>query len=321
MKPQLSLTIILLFFLQLPSAFGQTLIQKETNLCLNAKNSKTAQCLDLKKSPVAIEFINGSFRMFSVPGKPVGAPPKGIFESKQNTLIPIKATISLKGNIFVVWNSEKKKIFELAFIPRTRGVFQLERNGNIALYTQDCLELEPIEVKEGQILYDGSQGASSIYITLVDRDDIWTRLICKEGVGISCIEDNIIDPRFFSLDLNLEDAFGISIPVDFPAGGMTLPEGDGRWAAATGGDPICEECEELRETHWVKVCEIDLGKKGLYKDCDGHLLVVDLESGTICMDVDLEVTELKVESVDGDIVRLSLPASVTNGGEGCCPAQ
>lgn len=321
MKPKLYLTMILIILSQCPSAFGQTLRIKDSSLCLNAKNSKTTQCLNLKKSPIAIEYINGAFRMFAVPGKPVGTPPKDIFMSKKNSLVPVKSTISLKNNLFVLSNPDRKVFFELAFLPGTRGVFQFDRSGNIAFYSEDCLELEPIEVRDGEILYDGSDGARSIFFTLVDRDDILTKLICKEGVGISCIEDNIIDPQFFSLDLDLEDAFGTGFPVDYPAGGLTLPEGGGRWSAATNDGPICKECEEMTETQWVQVCEIDLRKMGLYKDCDGHLLVVDLQSGALCMDVDLGATALKVESVGGDMVRLSLPISEISGEQGCCPEQ
>lgn len=320
MKTQLLLTTLLFFLFQVSAAFGQTLVQKETSLCLIAKDSKVAHCLDLKKSPVAIEYIHGDFRIFQVPGKPVGSPPKDIFQSKQNTLLPYKATIGLEGNVIRIWNAERQRIFELPFLPGTRGVFQLERGGSIALYTEDCLELEPIEVSGGEILYDGSEGASSIYITLVDRDDIRTRLICQEGVGISCIEDNIIDPRYFTVDFDLGDAFAESFPVGYPAGGLDLPEGDGRLAAATNDEPICKECEELTETTWETVCDINLDEKGLYKDCDGHLLVVDLKSGAVCMDVDLSTTAVRVESVEGAMVRLSLPASEATG-EGCCPEK
>lgn len=321
MKTKLPFSITLILFLSWSTAFGQTLVQEGTNFCLNAKNSKAVQCLDLKKSPIAIEYVRGAFRMFPVPGKSVGAAPKEIFMSKRNTMLPVKSTISLKGNIFAIWNSEKKRVFELPFLPGTRGVFQFEKGGNIAFYSEDCLELEPIEVREGQILYDGSDGASSIYFTLVERDEVFTKLICKEGVGISCIEDNIIDPRFYTIDLNLEDAFGSSFPANFPDGGMPLPEGDARWAAIAADEPICKECEEVTENDWATVCEIDLSKKGLYKDCNGHLLVVDLGSGAVCLDVNLEVTALKVESVEGGIVSLSLPAASLDGGEGCCPEQ
>ena len=320
-KTNLPLLTVLLFFVGWSTATGQTLVRKETQLCLNAKNSKFSHCLDLKKSPVAIEYMNGAFRMFAVPGPSVGAPPKDIFMSKQNTLLPLKATIALKDNVFNLWNADKKLIFQLPFLPGTRGVFQLDRTGNIAFYTEDCLEPEPIEIRDGQLVYAGEEGASSLFITLVDRDDIRTKLICREGVGISCIEDNIIDPRLMAMDLNLEEAFGSSFPVDFPAGGLTLPEGDGRWTAATAEEPICKECEALTETVWEVVCEIDLGKKALYKDCDGHLLVVDQASGAVCMDVDLGASAVRVESVEGDLVRLSLPASEITGDVGCCPAE
>lgn len=321
MKPLLPLTFVLLLLLQWSGLNGQTLTLKETNLCLIPKNSKTAQCLNLKKSPIAVEYINGAFRMFKVPGTPVGEPPKDIFKSKKNTLFSVQSTISLKGNYFFILNSKQQRIFEMPFIPGTRGVFQLDRDGIIAFYTEDCLELEPIEVRDGQLLYDGAQGATSLYMTLVDRDDIPARLICKEGIGISCIEDNIIDPRMYETRLNLDGAFGSPYPADFTPGGMDLPDGGPRYAPSSNDDPFCKDCEELTETEWSQICEVDLRKKGLYKDCDGHLLVIDLETGTVCLDVDLGGTALRVESVQGDIVQLSLPASTITGEQGCCAEQ
>ena len=309
--------LLLIFLLTASMAEAQTLEWKDSQICLNAKNKKP-QCFDLKKNSIGMEYIKGAFHLFKLPGKPIPTPPKEVFQSKSHFLMSPKYTLDLEKNYFLVNDWNGKVVFKRPFYPGTRGVFIYGAGGALALLTEDCLELEPIEIVAGSMIYNGGEVESGLIFTLSedDQNEISSRIICKLGIGIICIEDNIIDPRLQRIDL--DDVFNLDLPEELLSLGMDPPGTNPPGQLSEGGS-ICKECETLDgEEDWHTVCEIDLGKKGIYKACGGQLVVKDKETGEICMQLDLSQCPVKVEAIEGNIASLSLRSSCLEVQRSCC---